>query len=331
MRQLKAFLACVLAMLQQMLSATQTLLAIYGGSSSTAGEDDAGSSSTEPDSSVGGGNRGAAGTVNASGNSGGGVSPAIVRQLRVAQVAAAAALLAVRSMLRKLERATGGVPHQMAQDVQHVWTEGGVQYEIDQLAAALQAAWAEPAPMAHEDVEAAEMAAGSSCAYLRCSNLGGEGGLAAGQGVGSKRCRCGGQGLAVVRMRVLLRAVASRWVMHHPLQSLLQQLAELTSSVSAPIHFTLQRMPRGVVLWHRLLARLLAARRAQNTRARCWRRCGSRPRNKGQQSGSRKPSRACDVIHVHAHAVVGRAGAVGLAASPRAVAAGAAAKSATNP
>ena len=38
-------------------------------------------------------------------------------------------------------------------------------------------------------LEAAQAAAARSCAYLRCANLGGEGGPAAGQGAGSQRCR----------------------------------------------------------------------------------------------------------------------------------------------
>lgn len=38
-------------------------------------------------------------------------------------------------------------------------------------------------------VAASQAAAARSCAYLRCANLGGEGGPAAGQGVGSQRCR----------------------------------------------------------------------------------------------------------------------------------------------
>ena len=269
MGQLSAFLTCLLAMIQQMLRAARTLLDICGGSrsragsSNTAGEGDArSSSSTEADSSGsggGGGSSGAADSANASGSgSGGGVSPAIVRQLRVAQVAAAAVVLTVRSMIQSLERATG-VPHQMATRLQRVWMEGSLQREVGQLAAALQAAWAEPAPMAHEEVEAAEMAAGSSCAYLRCSNLGGDGGLAAGQGVGSKRCRCGGQGWAVACMGAEWMAVASRWVLDH--DCCYRNSSHL--AVPAPIHVMPQRMPRGVVLWHRLLARRLAAGRAQ--------------------------------------------------------------------
>lgn len=57
------------------------------------------------------------------------------------------------------------------------------------LASALLAWWkrreAKPAAM----LELAQAAAARSCAYLRCANLGGEGGPGAGQGVGSMRCR----------------------------------------------------------------------------------------------------------------------------------------------
>jgi len=45
-----------------------------------------------------------------------------------------------------------------------------------------------PAPEAAQ-LELAQAAATRSCAYLCCANLGGEGGPAAGQGVGSMRCR----------------------------------------------------------------------------------------------------------------------------------------------
>ena len=46
-------------------------------------------------------------------------------------------------------------------------------------------------PELHANVRLAlaQAAATRSCAYLRCANLGGEGGPAAGQGAGSMRCR----------------------------------------------------------------------------------------------------------------------------------------------
>ena len=58
-----------------------------------------------------------------------------------------------------------------------------------QLAGAVQALWQRPEAQQEQQLEAAQAAATRSCAYLRCANLGGEGGPAGGEGVGSKRCR----------------------------------------------------------------------------------------------------------------------------------------------
>ena len=58
------------------------------------------------------------------------------------------------------------------------------------LAALMQQCYALPAVAAERRLAQAQAAAGRCCAYLRCANLGGEGGPAAGEGVGSKRCRC---------------------------------------------------------------------------------------------------------------------------------------------
>ncbi len=58
------------------------------------------------------------------------------------------------------------------------------------LAALMQQYYALPAVEAERRLQLAQAAAGRSCAYLRCANLGGEGGAAAGQGAGSMRCRC---------------------------------------------------------------------------------------------------------------------------------------------
>ncbi len=57
------------------------------------------------------------------------------------------------------------------------------------LAAALLAWWRRPEAQPAAALELAQAAAARSCAYLRCANLGGEGGPAAGQGAGSQRCR----------------------------------------------------------------------------------------------------------------------------------------------
>ncbi len=58
-----------------------------------------------------------------------------------------------------------------------------------QLAAALLDWWRRPSAQQEQQLEAAQAAAARSCAYLGCSNLGGSGGPAAGQGEDSKRCR----------------------------------------------------------------------------------------------------------------------------------------------
>lgn len=62
-----------------------------------------------------------------------------------------------------------------------------------QLATALLAWWRRPEEQQAAALELAQAAAARSCAYLRCANLRGEGGPAAGQGVGSQRCRCAGE------------------------------------------------------------------------------------------------------------------------------------------
>ncbi len=43
-------------------------------------------------------------------------------------------------------------------------------------------------PQPGDELELAQVAATRSCAYLRCANLAGKGGSAAGQGAGSQRC-----------------------------------------------------------------------------------------------------------------------------------------------
>ena len=58
-----------------------------------------------------------------------------------------------------------------------------------QLAPLVLKGWALLEQPAVRQLEAAQAAATRSCAYLRCANLGGEGGPFAGQGVGSMRCR----------------------------------------------------------------------------------------------------------------------------------------------
>ncbi|KAL4439807.1 hypothetical protein ABPG75_002808 [Micractinium tetrahymenae] len=79
------------------------------------------------------------------------------------------------------------------------------------LAAALQEWWALPEQAAAAQLEAAQAAAARSCANLRCPNLGLEGGAAAGQGVGCKRCSgcrvsyyCGERGVCGVGVQGVL-------------------------------------------------------------------------------------------------------------------------------
>ena len=59
---------------------------------------------------------------------------------------------------------------------------------VRELAQAMEAWWQLPAQRAALALEVAQAAAARSCAYLRCANLGGQGGPAAGQGVGSLKC-----------------------------------------------------------------------------------------------------------------------------------------------
>ena len=57
------------------------------------------------------------------------------------------------------------------------------------LAVLLKAVWLLPERQAEQQLIQAQAAATRSCAYLRCANVGAEGGPAAGQGLGSMRCR----------------------------------------------------------------------------------------------------------------------------------------------
>ena len=119
------------------------------------------------------------------------------------------------------------------------------------LAALMQQYYALPAVAAERQLALAQAAAGRSCAYLRCANLGGEGGPAAGQGTGSMRCRCDvGWGDGVW---------AAAW---YEGRMLLRIYLDTCGPIAAPLLPSSQRLPRGVVLRHRLLARRLAGGRA---------------------------------------------------------------------
>ena len=119
------------------------------------------------------------------------------------------------------------------------------------LAALMQQYYSLPAVEAERQLALAQAAAGRSCAYLRCANLGGEGGAAAGQGVGSMRCRW---------------AVGPVWAVNcvekgtRTGRGCLLQTSAAAHAQRPGIHASAppsnaQRLPRGVVLRHRLLAR----------------------------------------------------------------------------
>ena len=73
-----------------------------------------------------------------------------------------------------------------------------------QLGAALLEWWALPEQAGPLKLEAAQAAAARSCAYLHCANLAAEGGPAAGQGVGSMRCRWVGAWVGGICGRAML-------------------------------------------------------------------------------------------------------------------------------
>ena len=64
-----------------------------------------------------------------------------------------------------------------------------VQPAAAKLAAALQQYWQLPAQWAAANLDLTTAASSRACAYLRCANLSAEGGPAAGEGVGSQKCR----------------------------------------------------------------------------------------------------------------------------------------------
>ena len=102
--------------------------------------------------------------------------------------------------------APGNLPEQLRQAAQQLPGLGNPQ-ETEQLlqraAALMHQYYALPAVVAELRLAVAQAAAGRSCAYLRCANLGGEGGPAAGQGVGSMRCRWAGWWqMACIKSRV---------------------------------------------------------------------------------------------------------------------------------
>eukprot|EP00887_Chlorella_sp_A99_P004038 scaffold11.g4038.t1 len=73
-------------------------------------------------------------------------------------------------------------------DDKHERAQDSVLEPAREVASCLQAFWARPEQQEAIQLELAAEAALRSCAYLRCSNLGVEGGAAAGEGAGSKKC-----------------------------------------------------------------------------------------------------------------------------------------------
>ncbi len=125
------------------------------------------------------------------------------------------------------------------------------------LAAALLDWWRRPEAQQAAALELAQAAARRSCAYLRCGNLGGEGGPAAGEGVGSQRCRWVTRAVQPSWIDDAAGCIATLLFLPHFSSSRGTRLRLGLSSF--PAFHKVQCMPRGVVLRHRLLARRLAS------------------------------------------------------------------------
>ena len=78
--------------------------------------------------------------------------------------------------------AAGSTAGQEAQRIQAVMPAAS------RLAAALLDWWGRPDEAPAHQLELAQVAAARACAYLRCANVGAEGGPAAGEGAGSMKC-----------------------------------------------------------------------------------------------------------------------------------------------
>ncbi len=90
------------------------------------------------------------------------------------------------------------------------WLQQHLLPAMSHLADLMQQYYALPAVEAERQLALAQAAAGRSCAYLRCTNLGGEGGPAAGQGAGSMRCRCVWDGVRLARLALWVAGVDSQ-------------------------------------------------------------------------------------------------------------------------
>ena len=105
-------------------------------------------------------------------------------QLAAAQQAVLESLTAMQSTFAQRMQTTTD-----AQRNTFLHHQQAVERHTAQLGQALLAWWRRPEAQPEQQLKLAQAAATRSCAYLRCGNLGGEGGPAAGQGVGSMRCR----------------------------------------------------------------------------------------------------------------------------------------------
>ncbi len=139
----------------------------------------------------------------AAGVPGGSAAPATSRPQHVATAAAdeqwGAAVAALEQSCHKLLEMES-IEHLPSLAATHVPAVAAA----ERVAALLLQAWDSPEQQAARRLELAQAAATRSCAYLRCANVGGEGGPFAGQGADSKRCRCGAAMAFLAGVRSLL-------------------------------------------------------------------------------------------------------------------------------
>ena len=93
------------------------------------------------------------------------------------------------ALIGRLEAATGALQAAVAAPPERGGPDRqGLVQPAAALATLLQQYWQLPEQQAAAQLELARAASTRSCAYLACANLGGSGGPAAGEGVGSKKC-----------------------------------------------------------------------------------------------------------------------------------------------
>ncbi|PRW60330.1 hypothetical protein C2E21_1211 [Chlorella sorokiniana] len=103
------------------------------------------------------------------------------RPLSAAADSAAASSALAERLRQAAQQLQGWAPQGLSNPQQ-------TEQQLQQAAALMQQYYALPAVAAERQLAVAQAAAGRSCAYLRCANLGGEGRPATGQGLGSMRC-----------------------------------------------------------------------------------------------------------------------------------------------